>query len=58
MQHDVLPLHVLLDIFPNEENWQIGNWQIATDTLIVNIKAPKAEFQMGVWRHHSFLYIA
>ena len=37
-----------LDFFPNGENLQIANWQIATDTLIVIIKAKSQKFLQGV----------
>ena len=36
-----------MDILPNEENWQIGNWQIATDTIIANIEAQRQNFKWG-----------
>ena len=35
-----------------------GNWQFATDTLIMIIEAQRQDFFMGVLRHHSFLYKA
>ena len=45
----------LLDNFPNDENWQLADCY-----RYINCKyhGPRAEFQMGVWRHLSFLYIA
>ena len=35
------------DLFPNEKNARIGNWQIATDTLIAIIKAQRQFFSNG-----------
>ena len=32
----------------NEQNWRIGNCQIATDTLIAIIKVKKQNFPRGV----------
>ena len=31
--------------FPNVENWNAGNWQIATDILMAIIKAQEQNFQ-------------
>ena len=34
----------MTDFFPNDENLQVANWQIDTDTLIVIIKAKSQNF--------------
>ena len=39
--------NTLLYLFPNGQNWQIGNWQIASDTLIAIIKAQRLNFLNG-----------
>ena len=44
------------DLLPNEQNWRIGNWQIATDTLIEIIKAQRQIFQMGVKITEGYLW--
>ena len=36
-----------LDFFPNEGNWQLGNWPIASDTVIAIIKAQGQNFPWG-----------
>ena len=41
----------LTDIFPNDENYLIGNWQIATDTIITNFKGQRQNFQWGCIIH-------
>ena len=43
-----------IDIFPNDENLQIANWQIATD----DHQGQKTEFTTGGLKTHSFLYRA
>ena len=37
----------LIDIFPNGDNLEIANWQIATDTLIAILKAKSQNFPQG-----------
>ena len=34
----------LLDLFPNSENWRIGNWQIARDALVAITEAQRSTF--------------
>ena len=42
-------LHAIaIGIFPNEQNWRIGNSHIATDTLIAIIKAQRQNFPRRV----------
>ena len=36
------------DLFPNQENWQTNNWQIAKDTLITRIKIKRQIFFIGL----------
>ena len=42
-------LHAIaIGIFPNEQNWRIGNSHIATDTLIAIIKTQRQNFPRRV----------
>ena len=38
----------VLDIFSNDENLQVANWQIDTNTLIATIKAKSQNFSQGL----------
>ena len=38
----------ILDIFPNDENLQVVNWQTNTDRLIATIKSKGQNFSQGL----------
>ena len=39
----------VIDIFPNDENLQVANWQNATDKLIATVKTQN-RIPHGAWR--------